>query len=69
MECWFQRYDDRRAGRVAGIRVDRPAKKRGERGERREKVGERGRERIKRHKVARSITRRAGPRVIFVEDE
>lgn len=40
MECWFQRYDDRRAGRVAGIRVDRPAKKRGERGERREKVGE-----------------------------
>lgn len=66
MECWFQRYDDRRAGRVAGIRVDRPAKKQGER---REKVGERGRERIKRHKVARSITRRAGPRVIFVEDE
>lgn len=32
MECWFQRYDDRRAGRVAGIRVDRPAKNRGREG-------------------------------------
>lgn len=58
--------DGRRGGGGRDIRVDGPAKKAGGRGETREsrRASEGGR--IKRHKVARSITRRAGPRVIFV---
>lgn len=53
-----------------GMMIDGRGCRRGQAGEK-EQEGEgkresRGRGRIKRHKVARSITRRAGPRVIFV---
>ena len=55
-----------------GMMIDGRGGRRGQVGEK-EQEGEgkresrrRGRGRIKRHKVARSITRRAGPRVIFV---
>lgn len=68
VECWFQRHDDRRAGGRwwQGYTRGRAGEKSRGRGETREsrRASEGGG--IKRHKVARSITRRAGPRVIFV---